>query len=98
MSGLLCTLFSTLFVLASKKRGLGTADIGFFAVMGLINGYPGTLNALYITVFSALTYGLLVAIKSNKIFGIKIPFIPFISIGTLIAFLLGQHAMIALYL
>lgn len=98
LAGSIAALFSGAFVFLSKRKGLGTADIAFFTVMGLVNGYPGTLNALYITVFSALAYGIAIAIQRKKIFGIRIPFIPFISFGTLAAFLLGKHALIAAFL
>jgi prepilin signal peptidase PulO-like enzyme (type II secretory pathway) len=98
ISGMVMALCSGLFVLVTRKKGLGTADIAFFIIMGLVNGYPGSLNALYISVFSATLYGGIVALQKKKILGVRIPFIPFISLGTLVAFLLGNSALIAHFL
>lgn len=98
ISGTLMTVVSALIVLGTRGKGLGTADIAFFFVMGAVNGFPGTLNALYISVFSALLYSTAIAIQKKKFQGVQIPFIPFLSLGTLIAFLLGNHALIGHFL
>lgn len=83
------------FLIATKRKGLGTADIYGFGIMGLLTGYPVIINALYVSVFSALGYGIFVALMKRKFRGVRIPFIPFLSLGTLAALLLGGGSFVA---
>ncbi len=97
ITGLSLSFFTALLVMVTKGKALGDADIYFFGIQGFICGFPDVFNALYITFGTALVYGLFTALKKRTVRSIRIPFIPFISLGTLVAFLLGQYVLIGFF-
>ena len=69
----------------TKEKGMGEGDIYVYSMAGLLLGTDKIIPAFYITVFSALFVGIILAISRKKIKGTLIPFVPFITIGTLVA-------------
>lgn len=84
---ILGTIFQ-LIVLITKEKALGLGDVRVAIIVGLLIGYQNLLLWMNITVFSALFYGSLIAIKKKCFKGIKIPFVPFMVLGVMIIFLL----------
>ena len=71
-----------------KKEALGGGDIKLYAIIGLVLGY----ETVFLSLFFAALSGLIV----NLIFGKKegyIPFVPFIFLGSLIAYFYGNHIL-----
>lgn len=81
-------IFLLIFLL-SRKKGLGDGDIRMSIVIGLLIGFQNILLWSYITVFSALLYGLILVFKKRKIKGLKIPFVPFMVLGCITIILLS---------
>jgi len=76
-----------LIVLLSKEKALGQGDVRIAIIAGLLIGYTHLIYWGYITVFSALIYGLIVGIKRKKIKEVKIPFVPFMMLGVIVLLL-----------
>lgn len=76
-----------LIVLISKEKALGQGDVRIAIIVGLLIGYNNILVWVYITVFSALFYSLIVLKEKKKIKGTHIPFVPFMILGVLIVLL-----------
>jgi prepilin signal peptidase PulO-like enzyme (type II secretory pathway) len=87
---------TALIVILTKGRGMGRADIAIAASIGLLNGYAGSVLGVYIAVFSALLYGLIVSIPKRTIKNVKIPFIPFLVLGAVSAFILPDDFLVTL--
>lgn len=78
-----------LIVLVTKEKGLGQGDVRLAIISGILVGMDNLILWLYVTIFSALIYGLVLA-KKKKFKGLKIPFVPFMVLGvvvTLVVFL-----------
>jgi prepilin signal peptidase PulO-like enzyme (type II secretory pathway) len=73
-------------VLATKGNGMGGGDIRILGIVGLLVGFFRLINAFYFSIFVALVFGLIVAIKVRKFKGLRIPFVPFLVIGCYLAF------------
>lgn len=73
-----------LIVLLTKEKGLGQGDVRLAIISGILVGMDNLVPWLYITIFSALIYGLVLAKKKKKFKGLKIPFVPFMVLGIII--------------
>ena len=79
-------------VLVSKEKALGAGDIRVAIIVGLLIGQGNLLLWLYITIFSALFYGLGMAYKKKrKLKGLKIPFAPFMVLGGIVSVLIDLY-------
>ncbi len=84
--------FMYLIALYGKKRfnkdALGGGDIKLYLIIGIVLGYQ--------TVFLSLLFGSLIALLYSLFFGRKggyLPFVPFIAIGSLLAYFLGNSIL-----
>ena len=73
-----------LIVLLTKEKGLGQGDVRLAIISGILVGMDNLILWLYVTIFSALIYGLFLAKKKKKFKGLKIPFVPFMVLGIII--------------
>lgn len=89
IAALLLGSISQLIVLFSKEKALGQGDVRMLLIAGLLIGKTNLMIWGYITVFSALAYGLTIAIKKKKFKNIKIPLLPFIVLSIIITLLLA---------
>ena len=78
-------------VLLTKEKALGGGDIRIAIITGLLIGRYNLLTWLYITIFSALIYGLLLGYKKKSFKNLKIPFAPFIILGTVVSLLMDMY-------
>ena len=78
-------------VLISKEKALGSGDIRIALISGFLIGSNNIRTWLYITVFCALTYGLILGYKKKKFKGLKIPFAPFMILGTVVSLLMDIY-------
>lgn len=77
-----------LIVLLTKEKGLGQGDVRLAIISGILVGMDNLVPWLYITIFSALIYGLVLAKKKKKFKGLKIPFVPFMVLGMVVILLI----------
>lgn len=76
--------FIGVIVLITKEKGMGKGDILVAVAMGLTLGIK-TVVAFYIAIFSATLIGLVYALFTGKLKGVKLPFVPFLTLGALIS-------------
>ena len=71
---------------------MGFGDVKFAFLMGLILGFPGIAIALYIAFLTGAIIGcILIVWKKKKLSGTKIPFGPFLVLGTIISLFFGEQ-------
>ncbi len=85
--GFVAAFFITLLVVATNGRGMGGGDIRIAALLGLISSWKGTLVGLYVAFITGSVLGLIIAIKKGQLKGLKLPFVPFLSLGAILGFL-----------
>lgn len=81
IAGIIASGFIGAIVLATKEKAMGIGDIFLAGIMGLSLGLPGILVGFYISILSAAGAGIALGVIKQRISGLMIPFIPFISIG-----------------
>ena len=78
-------------ILLSKGRWLGSGDLRIGILMGLILGLEKILIALFLSYIIGSIFGIIIGLQKGTIKGIKIPFGPFLAIGTFLAFFFGEQ-------
>lgn len=78
-----------LIVLLTKEKALGQGDVRIAIITGLLIGITNIIYWVYITVFTALIYGLILASKKKKFKGLRIPFVPFMVLGIITVVLIS---------
>ena len=94
LSAVSASLFFLALFLITKGRGMGFGDVKFAFLMGLILGFPGIAIALYIAFLTGAIIGcILIVWKKKKLSGTKIPFGPFLVLGTIVSLFFGEIIM-----
>lgn len=89
--------FLALLVVVSKEKWMGSGDIKLGAILGAMVFWPEVLVSTFLAfTLGALVGIFLIAIKKSKLQG-KLPFAPFLILGTLIA-LIWAEPILAWYL
>jgi leader peptidase (prepilin peptidase)/N-methyltransferase len=78
---------SQLIVLISKEKALGQGDVRMLLIAGLLVGKTNLMIWGYLTVFSALAYGVVIGLRKKKFKNVKIPLLPFIVLSIIITLL-----------
>jgi leader peptidase (prepilin peptidase)/N-methyltransferase len=89
---LILALIFLLIVLISREKAMGAGDIRIALIVGLLIGQSNAIIWLYITVFSALIYGLILGYKKKKFRKLKIPFAPFMILGAVLSLLIDMYS------
>ncbi|MBC8402125.1 MAG: prepilin peptidase [Candidatus Marinimicrobia bacterium] len=87
--GLVFLLIRLVGNLIFKKESMGMGDVKYAALIGLILGWQGGLVASAVAFLSASILFLLFMSFGKVSFGQRIPFGPFLSLGTLLALIWG---------
>ncbi|KKS32523.1 MAG: Type 4 prepilin-like protein leader peptide-processing enzyme [Candidatus Amesbacteria bacterium GW2011_GWA2_42_12] len=77
----------------TKKKGMGSGDIGIAAVMGLMLGWPKIAIGLWFAFITGAAFGLWSLVFGHKKMKSAIPFGPFLILGTLIASIWGEKIL-----
>jgi leader peptidase (prepilin peptidase) / N-methyltransferase len=70
-------------VILSRETFLGQGDVRLALIVGLLIGSSNLWVWLNITIFTALAYALILAIRKRKFRGLRIPFVPFMVLGAI---------------
>jgi len=97
ISAVLLLLFFYFLVVITKGRGMGGGDVKFSFLMGLILGFPKIIPAFFISFLTGALVGLILILIGKKTIKQTIPFGPFLVMGTVSGFVLGD-GIIAWYL
>jgi len=84
-------LVSFLIVFLTKEKAMGSGDIRIGIIIGLIIGKSNGIIWLYITIFSALIYGLIVGYKKQSLKRLNLPFAPFMILGGILSILIDLY-------
>lgn len=86
LSALGAFLFFLILILATKGKGMGIGDLKLVFLMGLFLGFPKIILALYLAFLTgAVVSIILILCGVKKLRGSKIPFGPFLVLGTFLA-------------
>ena len=89
------TLFMVgwLYMLATKKEGMGGGDIKLLAMIGALIGWKGILFTIIISSFVGTIVGVIVMMRTQKDMKLAIPFGPFLSIGAISYIFFGKEVI-----
>lgn len=77
----------------SRGKWMGEGDIRVGAFMGVILGYPLIIVALVLSYLVGSIGSIFVAVKKHQFHGLKVPFAPFLVIGTFLTIFYGQQIL-----
>ncbi len=84
-------LFFLFLFLATRGKGIGFGDVKLSFLMGLLLGFPNIVLSLYIAFLTGAIVGLILILwGKRRFFGGKIPFGPFLVLGTFLALFWGN--------
>lgn len=89
--------FFGLQILASRGTWMGLGDLRVGAFMGVILGWKLVIVALFLAYLIGSLVSLVIIIRRKKFTGVKIPFAPFLVLGTFAAMFYGE-AIVGWYL
>lgn len=95
IAGAIAAVFMFIVINLTKKKGMGEGDLFVFILMGLTLGLANLIVAFYVMIFTGSIVGLLIGIKKKRIKGVKMPFVPFMLLGYVVAMTLGQQIISA---
>jgi leader peptidase (prepilin peptidase) / N-methyltransferase len=90
LSALGACLFFFLLWFFTKGRGIGFGDVKLELLLGLLNGFPGTIFALYVAFLTGAFIGVILILIGKKKWQSKIPFGPFLIAGSIIALIFNN--------
>jgi len=91
ISAISAAAFFLSFVLVSKGEWMGMGDVKLAFFMGLFLGWPNIFVALFISFLLGAIIGSGLIIAGKKTMKSEVPFGPFLTIGTLLAFFFGSN-------
>ena len=78
-----------------QKESMGMGDVKLGAMIGLFIGWKWVAVALFLTFISAGIFGIVGLISGQIKFGQKVPFGPFLSLGTVFTLLIGDWIILS---
>ena len=92
LSGTGAFAFFLLLFFINSGKGMGFGDVKFVFMIGLILGFPNIAIAFYIAFLTgALWGGILIIWRRKRLLGTRIPFGPFLVVGTILALFFGEQ-------
>lgn len=80
-----------LIVLVTRGRGMGTGDIPLVFMIGLVLGWPQAVVSVFLACVFGAAFALVLVAFGKKKFGQTVPFAPFLTMGALTAFFVGEQ-------
>ena len=90
ISGLIVALPIFLIYYISHERAMGLGDVYLSAIIGFLLGWKAGFMALYIAFITGAIFGLILMVLHKKKLKSKIPFGPFLVIGTITMLFWGE--------
>lgn len=97
LSGSLSGLMFFLLWAITKGRGLGLGDVKLVVLLGLLLGYPLIVVSLYIAFLTGAVTGVILIVANRAKMKSRIPFGPFLIVGTLCAIVWGEYLLAWLF-
>lgn len=93
LSGAISGLLFFLLWVGTKGRGLGLGDVKLVVLLGLLSGYPRIVVSLYIAFLTGAVTGVILIVANRAKMKSRIPFGPFLIVGTLCAMVWGEYLL-----
>lgn len=90
LAGIIGLSFFLIQFIISKGKWIGDGDIRLGLAMGLILGFPKVLVALFLAYFIGSIVAIILVTGTKRNFKSKVPFGPFLAIGTYLTMLFGD--------
>ncbi len=97
LGGAIAAGFFGLQYLVSKGKWVGMGDARVGGFMGVILGWKMVIVALFLSYIFGSIASIFIAMKKKKLAGVKIPFAPFLVLGTFAVIFFGED-ILGLYL
>lgn len=91
VSSLIISLFFWLLVFFTKGKGMGEGDIKLGFLIGLFNGFPNNIIAIFLGFLFGAVFSLILVILKKKTMKDTIPFGPFLIIGSVASLIWGSQ-------
>jgi leader peptidase (prepilin peptidase)/N-methyltransferase len=91
ISAFLIGFFFWLLVTLTKERGMGYGDIKLGVLIGLVNGFPVNILAVFLGFVLGATFSLILIVLKKKTMKDTIPFGPFLIMGSLLCLVWGEQ-------
>jgi len=92
-SAIAIALFFLFIVWVTRGRGMGGGDIRLGLLVGLVNGFPYNLLAVFLGFFIGAVVSIGLVITHKKTLKSVVPFGPFLILGSLICFVWGAEIL-----
>lgn len=92
-SSFLISLFFLLLILITKGRGMGGGDVKLGFLIGIFNGFPGNVLAIFLGFLLGSVYSLVLIAFKKKGLKDTVAFGPFLIAGSVVAFVWGQQIL-----
>jgi len=92
-AAVLAASFFLFIFLISKGKWIGFGDVKLAFFLGLFLSWPNILAGLFFSFFFGALTGIFLIILKKKTLKSEVPFAPFLAIGTLLAFFIGETFM-----
>ena len=89
VSAIAIALFFFFIVWVTRGRGMGGGDIRLGLLVGLVNGFPYNLLAVFLGFFIGAVVSIGLVLSRKKTLKSVVPFGPFLILGSLVAFVWG---------
>lgn len=93
LSSLAISLFFLFLIFITKGRGMGYGDVKLGFLIGLFNGFPHNLLAIFLGFLVGSVYSLFLIAMGKKSMKDTIPFGPFLITGSFITFFAGEFIL-----
>ncbi len=89
LTAFLISLFFLALIILTKGRGMGGGDLKLGFLIGLVNGFPYAILAIFLGFVYGALYSLVLIVLKRKSIKDTIPFGPFLVLGSITALLFG---------
>lgn len=89
LGAVIISLFFLFLILITKGRGMGFGDVKLGFLIGLVNGFPFSIIAIFIGFVLGAFYSIVLMLSKKKTMKDTIAFGPFLIMGSLLTFLFG---------
>lgn len=89
--GLLVAGFFLFLIIITRGKGMGGGDVKLAVLIGLVNGWPQTIVAIFIAFLSGAIISSVLLLVGKKRMTSVVPFGPFLIAGSVIALLYGNR-------
>ena len=90
LSAFAIALFFWFLIFVTKGKGMGGGDLKLGFLVGMFNGFPGNIAAIFIGFILGALYSLILVVLRKKSMKDTIPFGPFLILGSVVAFVFGR--------